>query len=182
MSEIKGKSTLYELSGKLEELGNLVDNLEGVAIPDEVIDVYQELLDELDKTQNDFADKVDDILALIQSRKKWVQIRKDECDRLQKTIRKDENTIKFLNEYLLRHLDFLEIQKLRTKKFNLTVASNGGKSPLWIDENLNPQDLPKKYQKVTIEFDRTAIRDDLEAGENLQFAGILSRGKHLKIN
>ncbi len=78
----------------------------------------------------------------MRGRKKWIEIRKQEAERLNKLINKDENTIKFLTEYLLRHLEAQEIKKIRTNKFNLTVANNGGKQPLWLDRKVNPQDLP----------------------------------------
>ena len=181
MTETKGSNKLYEISGKLEDLNNLLEQLEDAIIPDELTEVYQELLAEIDKTKADFYDKIDNILALIQSRKKWMQIRKEESDRLNKLIKQDENTIKFLNEYLLRHLQAQEIPKLRTKRFNLTVANNGGKLPVWIDSKLDPQELPKKYQSVTIEVNKKAIREALEAGEKLEFAGFSERGKHLRI-
>lgn len=181
MSETKGSNKLYEISGKLEDLNNLLEELENAIIPDELTEVYTNLLAEIDKTKADFYEKIDNILALIQSRKRWVQIRKEEADRLNKLIRKDENTIKFLNEYLLRHLEAQEVKKLRTKRFNLTVANNGGKLPLWIDNKLDPQELPKKYQQVTVEVNKNAIREALEAGEELEFAGFSERGKHLRI-
>ena len=177
----KATFTLYEISDKLEELNNLLENLEDVIIPAELAEVFQELLDETSKTKADFTDKIDNILALIQSRKKWLQIRKEESDRLNKLIKKDENTIKFLTEYLLKHLEAQEVKKMRTKRFNLTVANNGGKLPLWINSKMNPQDLPKKYQQVIVEVNKNAIREALEAGEKLEFAGFSERGKHLRI-
>ncbi len=182
MSEVKGNYKLYEISEKLEELNNLLDNLDGVDIPAEVAEIYNDILTEAEQTKNDFADKVDDILCLIQSRKKWLQIRKQEAERLNKLIKKDENTMNFLTEYLSRHLEAQEIKKMRTNKFNLTVANNGGKLPLWIDSKVNPKDLPKKYQQITVQVNKDAIREALEEGEELDFAGFSERGKHLRIS
>ena len=172
---------LYKISSKLEDLNNLLEELEDAIIPDELTEVVTNILAEIDKTKADFYDKVDNILALIQSRKKWVKIRKEEADRLNKLIKQDQSQIKFLNEYLLRHLEAQEVKKLRTKRFNLTVANNGGKLPIWIDNKLDPQELPKQYQQVTVEVNKKAIREALEAGEKLEFAGFSERGKHLRI-
>ena len=80
MSETKGSNKLYKISSKLEDLNNLLEELENAIIPDELTEVYTNLLAEIDKTKADFSDKVDNILALIQSRKKWMQIRKEESD------------------------------------------------------------------------------------------------------
>jgi 5,10-methylenetetrahydrofolate reductase len=167
---------------KSEELNNLIDTLDGVDIPAEIAKIYSDILAEAEQTKNNFANKIDGILCLIQSRKKWLQIRKEEADRLNKLIKKDENTIKFLNDYLLRHLEAQEVTKLRTNKFNLTVANNGGKLPLWIDSKINPKDLPKKYQQITVEINKNTVREALEKGEDLVFAGFSERGKHLRIS
>jgi hypothetical protein len=182
MSRNKCPYKLYEISEKLEELNNLIDKIDGVDIPAELAEIFNDILTEAEQTKNDFADKIDDILCLIQSRKKWLQIRKEEADRLNKLIKKDENTIKFLNDYLLKHLEAQEISKLRTNKFNLTVANNGGKLPLWIDSKVNPKDLPKKYQNIIVEINKNAVRFALEQGEDLEFAGFSERGKHLRIS
>ena len=190
MSETQGIYRLYEISEKLEELNDLIDNLEGVDIPAELAENYNNILAEIEQNNNDFADKIDNILCLIQSRKKWLQIPKEESgqrscafgERLQKLIKKDENTIQFLNEYLLRHLEVQEVKKLRTKRFNLTVANNGGKQPLWIDSKVNPQELPQRYRCVSYFPNKDAIRQALEEGEELDFAGFSERGKHLRIS
>ena len=46
MSEIKGIYRLYEISEKLEELNNLIENLEGVDIPAELVENYNDILAE----------------------------------------------------------------------------------------------------------------------------------------
>ena len=181
MSEIKGTYRLYEISEKLEELNNLIENLEGVDIPAELVENYNDILAEASQKRNDFAEKIDNILGLIQSRKKWLQIRKEESDRLEQLINKDENTVKFLTEYLLRHLEVQKVKKLRTRRFNLTVANNGGKQPLWIDSKVNPQELPQRYRCVSYFPNKDAIRQALEEGKELEFAGFSERGKHLRI-
>jgi hypothetical protein len=53
--------------------------LEGVDIPHDLHQDYLGLLDELKQTEDDFNEKVDSILSLIQSRKRWLQVRKAEC-------------------------------------------------------------------------------------------------------
>ena len=40
MSEIKTTNKLYEISGKLEELNNLLENLDGINIPAELAEIY----------------------------------------------------------------------------------------------------------------------------------------------
>jgi ferritin len=172
---------LYEISGKLEELNNLIENLEGITIPAELAETFKEILAEAKATEKDFADKVDNIASLIQSRKRWMQVRKEESDRLNQLIRKDDNTINWLSDYLMEHLEKQGVRKLRTKKFNLTIANNGGKLPVVIDSKIDPKDLPRKYINVSYSPNKNAIREALEKGEELNFAYFGERGKSLII-
>ena len=172
---------LYELSEKLEELNNLIENLEGITIPAELAETLNEILAEAKATERDFADKVDNIASLIQSRKRWMQVRKEESDRLSELIRKDDNTINWLTGYLMEHLEKQGVRKLRTKKFNLSIAKNGGKVPIVIDSKINPKDLPRKYQKITVEVDHTAVRKALESDTQLDWATWGERGQHSPI-
>ena len=180
MTEVKAYK-LYELSDRLTELEGTIELLEGVDIPADLHTFYLNLLEELDQTKKDFLSKVDSILCLIQSRKKWLQIRKEECERLQKLIKKDQNTVDWLLLYLQQHLEKQGIKKLRTNKFNLTIANNGGKLPVVIDSKIDPKDLPRKYRNVIYSPNKNAIREALEKGEELNFAYFGERGKYLRI-
>lgn len=62
----------------------------------------------------------------------------------------------------------------------LKVHGNGGKMPVEIDL-VDPESVPDHLCKVTRRIDSDAVRAILEAGKNLEFARLLSRGTHLKI-
>ena len=70
--------------------------------------------------KKDFLSKVDGIVSLIQSRKRWLEVRSLECDRISKLIKKDHSTVEWLLLYLQEHLEKQGIKKLRTNKFNLS--------------------------------------------------------------
>ena len=93
MSEVKRTYKLYQLSDRISEIEEIIENLEGVDIPADLHQDYLNLLQELDQTNSDFTTKVDSIFSLIQSRKRWLEIRKAEAERLQKLVKKDEKTI-----------------------------------------------------------------------------------------
>ena len=78
----------------------------------------------------------------------------------------------------MEHLEKQGVRKLRTKKFNLSIAKNGGKVPIAIDSKINPKDLPKQYQKITVEVDHTAVRKALESDTQLDWATWGERGQH----
>jgi Siphovirus Gp157 len=174
-------STLLELNDKLEHLAEQIDLLESETIPVELHEAYLEILNEYCETESKTLEKLDNIMALIQSRKRWAQIRKQEYKRLQKLVELDENTVRWLQEYLLKYLEAKEIKKLRTKRFNCTVATNGGLQPIAIAPEIDPKKLPRKYRIITYTANKEAIREALLAGEKLSFAYFEERGKHLRI-
>ena len=151
---------LYELSDRLTEIEECIEMLEGVDIPADLHQDYLGLLSELDETEEAFNNKVDGILSLIQSRKRWLEIRKAECKRLQQLIKTDENTIEWLCKYLQEHLEKQGIKKLRTKKFNLTIRK-ASIAPLTLKYE-DARKFPKKYQKVTIEVDKKLLREQIK--------------------
>ena len=60
------------------------------------------------------------------------------------------------------------------------IVKNGGKAPILLSVD-DAKELPSQFQKVTVEPDKTAIREALENGEVLAFASIGERGEHVKI-
>lgn len=81
---------------------------------------YLELLAEAEETNDKFIDKIDSILCLIQSRKRWLEMRKAEAERLNKLVKKDEKTIEWLTDYLKQHLEKTGVRKLE-KGFNRRI-------------------------------------------------------------
>jgi hypothetical protein len=94
----------------------------------------------------------------------------------------DLRTVEILSERLRLHLQNQNVKKLKTRRFNITVATNGGKQPFGIDVE-HPKDLPERFRKVIYEPDKTAIREALEANEPEaeKIAYWRERGTHLRI-
>lgn len=174
-------TTLLDLNQQLTELNDLLENLEGVEIPADLAGEVESLLNQQEKTQQAYLEKIDRYLGLIQSLKYWVQVRKSERDRINKIIARDERTIQFLQTKLKTHLESQGVEKLRTNRFNLSVCRNGGKTPIGLAVR-SPEELPEKFQRVRVEADMTAIREALEAGEDLsEIAHWKQKSSHLLI-
>lgn len=159
-------TTLLELNNQLTELNDLLENLEGVEIPADLAGEVESLLNQRNKTQEAYLEKIDNYLGLIQSRKYWAQVRKAEYQRLKELVERDERTIQFLQTKLRTHLEGKGVKKLRTRRFNLSLCRNGGKQPIELNVE-TPEELPQKFQRIRVEPDMTAIREALEAGEDL---------------
>ena len=181
MTETKGTYKLYELSDRLSEIQDILYNLEGVDIPADLHRDYLNLLEELDQTNSDFTTKVDSISSLIQSRKKWLQIRKEECARLQQLVKKDEKSVEWLQKYLKEHLEKLGVKKLSTKRFNLSIRK-ASVAPLKLKYS-DASMYPKKYQKVTVEVDKKFLKEDVKNSENeaLKYAELGEKSTYLSI-
>lgn len=94
----------------------------------------------------------------------WAAIRKAELERLSKLIESDQKTIDFLKSRLKAYLEATDQKKVRTKRFNISVKTTGGKQGLRLNLS-NPKDLPERFQRVIVEPDNTALREALEASD-----------------
>ena len=68
-------------------------------------------------------------------------------------------------------------RKIKTPLFTISVAKNGGKQPIYIDQD----NLQADVFKVKREPDTDKIRERLEAGEKVLGAELKPRGEHLLI-
>ena len=73
-----------------------------------------------------------------------------------------------------------DIKKVDTQRYRLSLCANSSR-PLVLDPAWSATDLPEKYQKVSVEANTTAIREDLKAGFELDFARFGETGKHIRI-
>lgn len=172
---------LYKLTSQLQELEETIENLEGIDIPAELHKEYLELLASAEETNEQFMNKIESILSLIQSKKHWLSVRKAEAERLNKLIKKDEKTIDWLTEYLKQHLEKIGVKKLRTNKFNLSVKiASIAPLHLLIED---AKSYPQKYQKVTIEVDKKALKSAVIKGdpEALKYAILGGKSSYLSI-
>ena len=90
------------------------------------------------------------------------------------TIRK--NNIKRMKDMLLYTMDALGKTELSAGEFTFKVQKNGGKEPLVITG-----EVPDKYKKVIYEDDNELIRKAIADGEDIEFAHLEPRGKHIVI-
>lgn len=181
--------TLLDLSKELENIDDFIETLlskisptSGDNISPELQLVADNLLSQREETYEQYIQKLDNYAALIQSRKHWAESRKAEGERMLKLAETDLRTVEILSERLRLHLETQELKKVRTRRFNLTVATNGGKQPIGLNVE-HPKDLPERFRKVTYEPDKTAIREALSENdpEAMQIAYLRERGTHLRI-
>lgn len=93
----------------------------------------------------------------------------------------DQNLANRLKERLKGFLDQQGISTLQTQRYKLSLANNGGKLPLILDETISTAQVPDQFCRVSREIDNDAVRAALESGETLHFARLGRRGQQLRI-
>jgi hypothetical protein len=172
--------TLFNITADLDALADMLTEVGGEIGDDEqgaALEAWwQELGEERDK-------KIDNYCALIEELNQRTTVRASESERLANLAEVDRKAADRLKIRLREFLESQSINKLKTDRFNLTVAKNGGKAPLAIpDEWRNePATAPEQYHRRVIRLDVDAIRTDLESGRDVPGCRIEERGTHLRI-
>lgn len=159
-------SSLYELTGEFHILYELATSEED----------QQAFLDTLEGLKGELEAKSAEYVHII----KQLDMEANECDKVidafteKKTIRK--NNVKRMKEALLNAMDAAGIDTMTAGEYTLKIANNGGVQPLKIDG-----DVPGSFTKVIVQPDNDLIRKALKEGQELDFAHLEPRGRHINI-
>lgn len=168
------KKTLFHIS---EDLLLLQDLLEGI---EEGEQQTEEILNYLENTQQELSQKLDNYAELIQELEARAAARKQRAKEMTELAKADEALAKRLKSSLKLFFELHGIKRQDTDRHRITLAKNGGKAPLVMNDIL-PEDLPEEYQKITIAADTEAIRGALEKGADLGFAHLGDRQMSIRI-
>ena len=168
--------SLFNISNDLEKLNELLDQVSDDAEQQELINQWFAQLE----TERD--SKLDGYAALIAEMLARSEIRKAEAHRMMDLAAADERKAQLLKERLKWFFETHNLKTIETPRYRISIAKNGGKAPLVLKPELLSNQLPERFQKVSVEPNKTAIRAALEAGENLDFAALGERGSSLRIN
>lgn len=163
-------SRLYDLTEEWEAVAGLLYDGE----TDE-----QTIMDTLESIEGEIEDKADNYAKLIRSMQADSETLKAEEDRLKARRQSLEHRASQLKSNLQANLEFIGKTKFKTALFSFSVATNGGKQPLEITENID--EIPGKYlipQPPKVNTD--AVRELLE-GKEVEWARLTPRGKSLRI-
>lgn len=122
-------STLYELSAELARLDDML-----AAADDANAHEVQALLAMVLDLASQREKKIDSYCGLIAEIEARGAARKAEADRLYARAKVCENAVKALKQRMLEALDRAGIKKVETERFTVTVADNGGRQAMELDE------------------------------------------------
>lgn len=167
---------LYAITADVLYLADLFDEADDTA---EVGPALDRWMAELEAEQ---AHKLDSYLNLIKQTEMEAAAARAEKEQWAAKERSRTARAEYLKARLLRHLEATGQPKVTTASGRVvSVARNGGVAPLAIKPGVTVAEVPAAYHKVTIDFDRAAIRAALEAGEAIDFAELLPRGTSLRV-
>lgn len=84
--------------------------------------------------------------------------------------------IRRMKDALINAMDAYGVDTLKAGDYTLKIGNNGGVQPMKITG-----DVPDNFTKVIVEPDSKKIRDALAEGQELGFARLEERGRHLCI-
>jgi len=172
--------TLFTISADLLALEELLTDVDGEITEDAAGEAIEQWFDELGEARDAKIDNYCNLIAELTARS---EARAAEAARISRLASVDANAATRLKNALKAFMDIHGLAKLETPFHKLTVAKNGGKSPLvipdaWRDDAAS---APEAYHRTFVRLDTEAIRADLEAGQEIAGCAIGERGTNLRI-
>jgi hypothetical protein len=168
-------ATLLAICDELRQIDDLIAQHDGEISDPEIAGFIDEWLSEANQSLDR---KADDYAALVQEMTLRSQARAEEAKRLRVLAEIDERAAQHLKDRLRWAMEQRGIKRIDTDRYRITVAGNGGKVPMELDESRVPPDYTIQPPPVP---DKERIRADLESGLSLPFARLGERGTHLRI-
>lgn len=170
------RRTLFDIGQDLATLADLLDEW------DDGDEQQQQLINDwFDKLGAERDGKLDGYCCYIAELQAKADARRKEADRLAKLAQSDESRIKLLKERLKTFFQEHELKTVQTARYKLNLAKNGGKLPVILKDAIDYSAIDSRFQVISIELNKDAIREALQAGEQLEWARLAERGTNLRI-
>lgn len=162
-------SSLLRISDDIRRVDRMIEDAGGEITPE--IDA------ELTRLESSLATKAGDYAHLIREMERRAQARRSESKWLAEQAENEERLAENLSLRLLGVMKRHNIDQLRAEPYTLSIARNGGKLPMTIED----RDVPDEWKMVVMQPDKERIRQALEAGTTVPGASLGTRGEHLRI-
>ena len=159
---------LWELSEDVEMLADAISQIENdeTIQEDEKESLLNDVFTQWLETDEQFETKALNVASYIRHLDAVTNARKEEIKRLQKLAKQSENESKRLRAYLINHMNRTGKKKIEGTTGKLSLR----KKPAQLQILCDVEDLPEKFQKVTIDVDKTALKQFIKANGDLTFA------------
>lgn len=189
-------ATLFELTQEQQNLKACLETLEdaledaGGVVTDEQDRAYNALVDDLAAADAGLEDKLDSygfVKAEIEAEIGEIEGRMAPLQELLDNLRARRDAkrrqVERLKQAVLNHLENTGRDKVDCNHFRFRRQRNGGKQPLALDPEANPDD-PRFDAFIRKDFDTDALRQALKAGDEraAEVARLEPRGYHLRVS
>lgn len=164
---------LYQITSELQAVIDGI--LEGGIDSPEAQQALDEHLAGLDEALDQ---KAEDYAAVIMSLQARSDARAAEAKRIRELANADATVAQRLKERLKQAMETTGRVRIDTTRFRLTVANNGGKQPMLIEDQ---SAIPTEFIVQVPEVDKDAVRAALEAGRAVPGCTLVPRGTSLRI-
>lgn len=159
--------TLFDIVGEFKQLYEIMTDSDA----DE-----QVIADTLEAVKGELEVKSAGYVAVINQLDMEAKKAKELSDAFKAKAEVRANNIKRLKNALKDAMTEIGTDAIDAGDYTIKLQKNGGKVPMVVDG-----DVPNDYLKVVYERDSEKIRKALEDGEELPFAHLEERGKHIVI-
>lgn len=158
--------TLYDITGEFLDLYDMATDEDDQAF----LDTLEGLKGELEIKAGGYVHVINQLAMEVAECDKIIEAFKDKKEKRKKAVKR-------MKDALMEAMDIAGFDSLPAGEYTLKIAKNGGLQPLKIDA----ENVPDNYMKVIYEPDNDKIRQALKDGEDLPFAYLEERGRHLNI-
>lgn len=161
-------SNLFDIVGEFNELYEMATSEEEQA--------EQVFIDTLDSLKGELTEKAAGYVAVM-NRLDMEMKKAEEIEKRYKAIKESrKNAIQRMKDACMWACENLNVTEIDAGDMTIKVKNNGGQLPIIIEG-----DVPQNLCKVTIEPDKTLIREYLKDHPECEFAHIGERGKHIEV-
>lgn len=164
---------LYQITSELQAVIDGI--LEGGIDSPEAQQALDEHLAGLDEALDQ---KAEDYAAVIMSLQARSDARAAEAKRIRELANADATVAQRLKERLKQAMETTGRARIDTTRFRLTVANNGGKQPMLIEDE---SAIPPEFFVQVPQVDKECIRTALENGRTVPGCSLAPRGTSLRI-
>lgn len=168
-------STLYEITGEMLLLMQMAEESDDV---EEIMGVLKDTFDAVSGEHDVKIENCAKVIRSLEAKAKAVKAEEAYLAGKRKTIEANVDRIKTA---MMESMRAVGKTKAGGDIFTVSIQKNGGKAPLIIRDGVNADLLPDAFKRVTVDFNKDAIREALENGEDIDFAVLGERGESLRI-
>lgn len=165
---------LWELTEEIEFLNQALNDIEESDLSDsEKEGLIADLISQQFDNESAFKEKALNVGEYIKYLDALTTARKEEIKRLQLLTKQSENRLISIKKYLTAHLTRIGTKKIEGTKCSISLR----KKPAYLELTCDAEDLPEEFQRITIEVDKTKLKDFIKQNGDLTFAKMVDNNE-----